>query len=405
VPSPATAKWPKPKGDDEFEDIAVDFVRIRWDDPNATRYGRRGQRQHGVDILGRPPRLAPERAGAQCKNTDELTLRDVILEVEKAKMFPGGLAEFLLVTTADRDAKLQAAVDAHFEHAPAPFSVRLAFWNDVVTDLAVDPDLVRKHWGGFPGPSQPLGTAGNSFTEDDHLVLSALAEHQADDPDDLEPERHALTGIELAVRTGLTTSKVRVAVDILCGKSLLDRRPWGAGEGVGLPFKFSRAWLTANGERALAGVGVVSLPGVRLRPFDYVPINFPDTSDLPWALQSQGYKVEWVYEHLVQAALTEGAALVEGETGRQFRSRDQLGDLLLLRSALPEPSEEETVDLIKQRVVGLVYIRREGDMWVARHPVPIVNPLGGPPAASPHKVLASGTTRLDILAQLRIKPY
>jgi hypothetical protein len=130
--------------------MAVDFLRTRWQDPHATRNGRRGQRQDGVDIVGHPPWLKGKTAGAQCKNTDSLTLATVIGEVEKAKKFKGELSEFLLVAAADRDGALQAEVREHFQAHPAPFHVEMVFWPDVVADLSSDEQLVAKHWKGFP---------------------------------------------------------------------------------------------------------------------------------------------------------------------------------------------------------------------------------------------------------------
>ncbi len=147
--TPATAKWPKPRSEDEFEDMCLDALRIRWKDPRAARNGRRGQRQHGVDIVGHPPWLKGKVAGAQCKNTDALTLEDVIKEAVKARSFPGGLDEFWIVTTADRDASLQADVREHFKAHPEAFHVDIQFWPDVVGDLASDDTLVAKHWKGF----------------------------------------------------------------------------------------------------------------------------------------------------------------------------------------------------------------------------------------------------------------
>jgi hypothetical protein len=148
MPTPTTAKLFKPKSEDEFEDIAVDFLRLRWKDPHATRNGRRGQRQHGADVVGQPSWLGGRTAGAQCKNTEAVTLNMVIAETREAATFPGGLAEFLLVTSADRDAALQAAVRDHFRVHPAPFHVEMIFWGDITADLAVDDALIEKHWKG-----------------------------------------------------------------------------------------------------------------------------------------------------------------------------------------------------------------------------------------------------------------
>lgn len=157
MPIPATAKWPKPRSEDEFEDMAVDFLRIRWEDPNAVRNGRRGQRQHGVDIVGHPSWAQGKTAGAQCKNVESLTLEIVKAEAEKAKTFPGGLVEFKMVTAAERDAGLQAAVRAHFRANPAGFDVEVVFWPDVVADLSSDERLVAKYWKGFQSSPSDTG--------------------------------------------------------------------------------------------------------------------------------------------------------------------------------------------------------------------------------------------------------
>lgn len=149
MPTPSTAVWPKPRSEDEFEDITVDFLRVRWKDPNAQRHGRRGQAQHGVDIVGHPPRLGGKPAGGQCKNTNSLALADVIKEIDKAKAFPGGIAEFYVVTSGDRDAKLQTEVREYLASNPAPFVVALVFWDDIVADVSTVPSLVDKHWKGF----------------------------------------------------------------------------------------------------------------------------------------------------------------------------------------------------------------------------------------------------------------
>jgi len=82
MPTPATADWPRPKSEDEFEDIVLDALRILWRDPNATRYGRRGQKQNGVDVVGR---IGERFAGAQSKNVDTLSERDVRAIVAEAE--------------------------------------------------------------------------------------------------------------------------------------------------------------------------------------------------------------------------------------------------------------------------------------------------------------------------------
>jgi len=149
MPTPSTSKWPKPKSEDEFEDIVLDALKQRWKAPNASRNGRRGQGQHGVDIYGKPEHLGGKYAGAQCKNTETSTFKMVKDEVEKAKAFTPALSEFYFVVSADRDAQLQREVREYFDKEPESFEVVLLFWDDVTGDISRSDVLVAKWWRGF----------------------------------------------------------------------------------------------------------------------------------------------------------------------------------------------------------------------------------------------------------------
>jgi len=84
-------------------------------------------------------------------------LKKVIDAVREAERFDGGLFEFLFITSADRDATLQAEVRSHYRTHPGPFPVEVVFWQDVTADLAGDDQLIAKYWKGFaaPGKSEP----------------------------------------------------------------------------------------------------------------------------------------------------------------------------------------------------------------------------------------------------------
>jgi len=158
MPTETTSKWPKPKSEDEFEDIVLDALKIRWGDPNATRNGRRGQRQNGVDIFGKARHLDGGVSGAQCKNTLNPTLEMVVDEVAKAITFQPSLSEYLFVTAADRDVRLQEQVRLHYAKNPARFPVRVLFWDDLVHDMAGHPRLFKKHWPTIASPGEVVAT-------------------------------------------------------------------------------------------------------------------------------------------------------------------------------------------------------------------------------------------------------
>jgi hypothetical protein len=150
MPSPPTTDLPRPKSWDEFEDICADVLKRTWEDPYIDRNGRSGQRQNGVDCYGMPKHLGgastKKYAGAQCKETDELTIQVVQEEVEKAREFNPSLTEYLVMTTAPRDAKLQESVRTQ----SWPFDrVHVMFWDDISLELSGHDDLLQKHFPGW----------------------------------------------------------------------------------------------------------------------------------------------------------------------------------------------------------------------------------------------------------------
>lgn len=94
---------PPPKGWEEFEDIVLSCLRIKWGSPGLAKHGRRGQAQAGVDIYG--PDYLGRLVGIQCKNTpDGLEFSTVEGESERAEAFQPSLSAFYLATTAPTDA-------------------------------------------------------------------------------------------------------------------------------------------------------------------------------------------------------------------------------------------------------------------------------------------------------------
>ncbi len=128
----------------------LDALRRRWRDPDARRNGRRGQRQDGVDIYGKPQHLGGGIAGAQCKNTEEATLTVVKKEIRKADRFKPPLGLLYLVFAAERDARLEESVRliSNERRTGGQFPVEILFFEDVYQELASDSVLVAKHWPG-----------------------------------------------------------------------------------------------------------------------------------------------------------------------------------------------------------------------------------------------------------------
>jgi Restriction endonuclease len=103
---------PKPKDWQAFERHCRLLFERSLSDPAVQNNGRPGQRQHGVDVFGRRDGGSGPQVGVQCKGKDsdyggEVTETELKREVERTKKFEPPLDEFILVTTAPDDAKIQ----------------------------------------------------------------------------------------------------------------------------------------------------------------------------------------------------------------------------------------------------------------------------------------------------------
>lgn len=152
MPTIASSQLPPPANWDEFEIICADLFKEEWRDRNVVRHGRSGQRQNGVDLYGRPDGAA--YAGVQCKGrriwpVARLTTKEIDEEVKKAYDFKPPLREFIIVTTADDDANIQAharAITARHQQTGL-FDVHVYGWGTLCRKLTSHSALVEKHYG------------------------------------------------------------------------------------------------------------------------------------------------------------------------------------------------------------------------------------------------------------------
>ena len=149
--TPATSHLDPPKSWEELEEICADLFSREWKDNNATRYGRQGQRQNGVDIYGRPDR--EKYAAVQCKGRskwppDPLTIKDIDAEVTKAKRFTPKLAEYIIATVDPNDKAVQDYARKLTERHSRTglFSVHVVAWPELNRRLTQHPDLIKKHY-------------------------------------------------------------------------------------------------------------------------------------------------------------------------------------------------------------------------------------------------------------------
>ncbi len=143
--------------------MCADVFQSAWRDPTLVRHGRAGQRQHGVDIVGRNGALSP--IGLQCKKrskwpVSKLTSKQIDAEVADAKNFKPALKAFYILTTAPDDTGLLEHVRKINERHVIEklFEVVLLGWGEIVRRATLDPQVADKHFGpsGGGAPRSPL---------------------------------------------------------------------------------------------------------------------------------------------------------------------------------------------------------------------------------------------------------
>ena len=139
MPTISNMNLPTPKSWDEFEEITLDPLKIKWDSPNLQRHGRRGQSQNGIDIYGED--YLSQHVGVQCKKYD-LELKKSVIEEEitKAERFQPAIKIFFIATTQPTDAKLQKDVRLISKDRTSigKFAVSIFFWDDIVQELVTN---------------------------------------------------------------------------------------------------------------------------------------------------------------------------------------------------------------------------------------------------------------------------
>lgn len=144
----------RPKTEQDFEDWCLRIFSRQLDCPGLKKYGRRGQAQGGIDLIGHDKQ--GNRVAVQCKaREDTLSIGDIRSDVETARGKHPQLIELAIATTAKRDAKLQNDVlDLESESIQLEsFRISLWSWDDIEEYLSQEPDLLAALNGEDPQAS------------------------------------------------------------------------------------------------------------------------------------------------------------------------------------------------------------------------------------------------------------
>lgn len=151
--------FPKPQNEAIFEDMVCDIFSRLLANPNLQRYGRRGQNQQGLDIIGGiagQDYFGGNLVGIQCKNhtgtVNPKKLRDELKKdlksFDKSKI---PIKKFYFITSAENDKNLKKFVLQINKNRKKDKKsiVIVQFWDFIQSEIQKYPDLLYKYFTKF----------------------------------------------------------------------------------------------------------------------------------------------------------------------------------------------------------------------------------------------------------------
>jgi tetratricopeptide (TPR) repeat protein len=203
--SPISQRFPIPVDDDDFELLCRDLLRLHWSRPGLEIFGKRGERQHGIDILD----LGGERPlyAAQCKLKEEhksLPPSEIQDEVDKAKGFTKPLSKYAILTTGKVSTRAQMKVrEINLAHrATGLFEVELLTWEHICALLQQYSEVQAHFYSDIPTRESHKIERGFLAIRQD--VQSLTAKVEGDDIDlQINAARDEITKHEFQLATFL----------------------------------------------------------------------------------------------------------------------------------------------------------------------------------------------------------
>lgn len=204
---------PKPRDEQEFERLNLVLWRCILKDETTHLYGRRGQRQHGVDILGCRNANSSHLVGIQCKLKTEgkrLHEREVREEVDKALTFEPPLSEYIIVTTAPDDVNIQSLVKTLAIHVnknrDKHLSIAVFGWENLQLEIQRYPEAQKAFDPSYTTQGEQIQQTTEGISE---KVSSLLSSKIAMVPQDLTP----LKSHEVAIQHSTVQTEHEKTID------------------------------------------------------------------------------------------------------------------------------------------------------------------------------------------------
>lgn len=159
-------QWPMPAHWEDFEDMCYRLALAEGTIVSGRKFGRRGQEQHGVDIVGKADLPVPINVGIQCKlKTEylggELRAAELIAVYDKTKSLKPQLDKLYVATTIARDTEISLLVDQMNASWQRRHFIEVWCWEDICEMLEAHQTVAARFYPGFVNRDELQRTPGD----------------------------------------------------------------------------------------------------------------------------------------------------------------------------------------------------------------------------------------------------
>ena len=151
--------FPRLTDEKQFEHLVADCYRASFPLAQVDEYGRRGQKQYGIDIT---VQTGSQLWCIQCKNYEIISVSDIekiLKECTYYKVNP--FSKLIIATAASNDTKVLDCVIKARKNNGFPFDVEFLSWEEIYNLIENNPQVYQKYYGSL----QQTNTLKDAFLE------------------------------------------------------------------------------------------------------------------------------------------------------------------------------------------------------------------------------------------------
>ena len=171
MPTYSLMQIPKSRSEEEFECICTDLLNKKYNG-RFKRYGRKGQRQDGIDIYDES--LSSSCIVAQCKNYfNPKSATNLIKKVKEDFYalnnlgFYNKIGKFIVMTSMDRDTKVQSEILG----INSNIDIEILFWEEIQEVVCSNVDLFQKYYPQMFNLNSKTITIGGFINDFNSLMI------------------------------------------------------------------------------------------------------------------------------------------------------------------------------------------------------------------------------------------